>query len=39
MKKILKVTGILGREDNEKQNTPLFYINNDGTLEKKIIIE
>jgi len=39
MKKLLKVTDILGREVNEKQNTPLFYIDNHGTVEKKIIIE
>ena len=38
-KKILKVTDILGREVNEKRNTPLFYIYNDGTVEKKIILE
>jgi hypothetical protein len=29
----------LGREVNEKRNTPLFYIYNDGTVEKKIVIE
>ena len=38
-KELLKVTDILGREVNEKRNTPLFYIYNDGTVEKKIIIE
>lgn len=38
-KEYLKVTDILGREINEKQNTPLFYIYDDGTVEKKIIIE
>ena len=36
---LLKITDILGREVNEKRNTPLFYIYNDGTVEKKIIIE
>ena len=35
----LKVTDILGREVNEKRNTPLFYIYDDGTVVKKIIIE
>jgi len=34
-----KITDILGREVNENRNTPLFYIYNDGTVEKKIIIE
>ena len=38
-KELLKVTDILGREVNEKQNTPLFYIYDDGTVEKKINIE
>ena len=38
-KKLLKITDILGREVNEKRNTTLFYIYNDGTVEKKIIIE
>ena len=38
-KEILKITDILGREVNEKRNTPLFYIYDDGTFEKKIIIE
>ena len=38
-KELLKVTDILGRDTEEKRNTPLFYIYNDGTVEKKIIIE
>ncbi|MDG1719610.1 MAG: hypothetical protein P8H17_07360, partial [Flavobacteriales bacterium] len=38
-KELLKITYLLGREVNEKRNTPLFYIYNDGTVEKKIIIE
>ena len=38
-KQLLKITDILGREVDEKRNTPLFYIYNDGTVEKKIIIE
>ena len=38
-KRLLKVIDILGRESNEKRNTLLFYIYNDGTVEKKIIIE
>ena len=36
---LLKITDILGREVNENRHTPLFYIYNDGTVEKKIIIE
>jgi plastocyanin len=38
-KEIIKITDILGREIKEKKNTPLFYIFDDGTVEKKIIIE
>ena len=38
-RELLKVTDILGRESDKKQNTLLFYIYNDGTVEKKIIIE
>ena len=37
-KEILKITDILGRESNAK-NQPLFYIYDDGTVEKKIILE
>ncbi len=39
---LLKVVDILGREVNPSKvidNTTLFYIYNDGTVEKKIIIE
>jgi len=38
-KEILQVRDILGRETNPKRNKILFYIYNDGTVEKKIIIE
>ena len=38
-KELLKVTDISGREVNKKRNTPLFYIYNDGTVEKRIVIE
>jgi hypothetical protein len=30
---------VLGRESKEENNVPLFYIYDDGTVEKKIIIE
>ena len=36
---LIKITDILGRETEKKRNTPLFYIYNDGTVEKKIIME
>ena len=38
-KKLLRVIDILGRETKEIKNSLLFYIYDDGTLEKKIIIE
>ena len=38
-KKILKVTDLLGRETKGTRNEPLFYTYDDGTVEKKIIIE
>ena len=38
-KKLLKITDILGRETKGTKNEPLFYIYDDGTVEKKIIIE
>ena len=37
--KLIKVVDILGRKAQETQNTLLFYIYDDGTVEKKIIIE
>jgi hypothetical protein len=37
-KGILKTTDLLGRETNET-NQPLFYIYDDGTIEKKIVIK
>ena len=39
IKEILKVTDILGKETKAIKNEPLFYIYNDGTVEKKVIIE
>ena len=38
-RQLIKVTDILGREVNTKRNIPLFYIYNDGTVEKKILFE
>ena len=38
-RKLLKVTDILGRRSQETKNTLLFYIYDNGTVEKKIIIE
>ena len=38
-KELLKVIDILGRQTKEIKNSLLFYMYNDGTVEKKIIIE
>ena len=38
-KKTLAITDMLGRNTKVLKNIPLFYIYDDGTVEKKIIIE
>ena len=38
-KELLKVTDLLGRETKGKKNRPLFYIYDNGTVEKRITIE
>ena len=38
-RKLVQVVDILGREVNPSQNIILFYIYDDGTVEKKIIVE
>jgi Leucine-rich repeat (LRR) protein len=38
-KELLKVTDLLGRETKGTKNEPLFYIYDDGTVEKKIILK
>jgi len=35
---LVKITDMLGQETPYRKNTPLFYIYDDGTVEKKIII-
>ena len=37
-KELLKVTDLLGRE-TKQTNQPLFYIYDDGTVEKRIVVE
>jgi hypothetical protein len=37
-KELIKVTNILGRETKGPKNEPLFYIYNDGTVEKRITL-
>ena len=37
--KLLKIVNVLGENTPKKQNTLLFYIYDDGTVEKKIILD
>ena len=39
IKTLLKITNVLGEPTRLTSNTPLFYIYDDGTVEKRIIIE
>ena len=38
-KKLLRIVNNLGQETPYRRNTPLFYIYDDGTVEKRIVIE
>ena len=38
-KQLIKIVDLLGRESKDLKNQPLFYIYDDGIVEKKIIIE
>jgi len=38
-KHLVKITDVLGRETKGTRNEPLFYIYNDGTVEKRIVIQ
>ena len=38
-KKLIRIVGVLGRETSIKNNTPLFYLFDDGSVEKKVVIE
>ena len=38
-RKLQKVVDVLGKEIPYRRNTPLFYIYDDGTVEKRIVIE
>ena len=37
-RKLIKIVDLLGRETKERKNGPLFYIYDDGTVEKRIIL-
>ena len=38
-KELISITDILGKKASNQKNTPLFYHFNDGTIEKKIVVE
>ena len=38
-KELLKVTDLLGRKTKGKKNQPLFYLYNDGTVERKLYLD
>ena len=38
-RKLLKVVDILGRNANGNKDQPLFYLYDDGTVEKKVILD
>ena len=38
-KELIQIIDVLGRESKEIKSQPLFYIYDDGTVDKKIIIE
>ena len=38
-RELVKITDILGRTTIPTKHTTLFYIYNDGSVEKKIIVE
>jgi len=38
-KNLIKIVDVLGRKTNPKNNTPLFYMYDDTSVEKKVVIE
>ena len=38
-KQLIKIVDVLGRETPFKPNTPLLYIYNDGTVERKVVLK
>jgi hypothetical protein len=38
-KELIRTTDLLGRETKRIKSQPLFYIYNDGTVEKKVVVE
>jgi endonuclease/exonuclease/phosphatase family metal-dependent hydrolase len=38
-KNLIKIVDILGRETKPKKNTPLFYMYDDASVEKKVVVQ
>ena len=38
-RKLLRIVDVLGKNTPYKKNTPLFYLYDDGTVEKRIVVE
>ena len=38
-KNLIRIVDLLGRESKDSKSQPLFYIYDDGTVEKKIILQ
>ena len=38
-KQLIKIIDVLGRETPFKPNTPLLYIYDDGTVERKVVLK
>jgi hypothetical protein len=38
-KKLISITNVLGQKTSFRKNTSLFYIYDDGTVEKRIVIK
>ena len=38
-KTLIRIIDVLGRKATPTYNAPLFYIYNDGTVEKKLIVQ
>lgn len=39
IRKLIKIVDLLGRESQPKANTPLFYIYDNGRVEKRLIMD
>ena len=38
-KKLIRIVDLLGRKTPFKPNTPLLYIYNDGTVERRVVLK